>query len=274
MKKTLLLIFLSSALLGLQSCSRDSNLGGDPGTPGFSQSDWLLPINLIFNGGPGKDGIPSIDNPQFSNSNTIDGIGFMGNDDLVVAIKVGESIRAYPHSILDWHEIVNDSWDDLHLAITYCPLTGTAVAWNRTINGRTTTFGVSGLLHNSNLMPFDRDSDSVWSQMLLQSVNGSNMGDFIETYPVVETTYEEMRTLYPDVEIMDIRTGFNRSYGVYPYGNYLVEDRQLRFPVTNEDLRLPFKERGLGISSENAARFYRFSDFNQQSVNVANDDFD
>jgi len=117
-----------------------------------SSTDWLIPQSEVFDGGPGKDGIPSVDNPNFS---AIAEIDFLDPQDLVVAIKAGDEIKVYPHPILDWHEIVNDEINGIPLALTYCPLTGTAIAWKRTINGKETTFGVSGLLYNSNNLPKD-----------------------------------------------------------------------------------------------------------------------
>ncbi|MEM8528113.1 MAG: DUF3179 domain-containing (seleno)protein [Bacteroidota bacterium] len=138
-----------------------------------SEGNWLIPQNEIRDGGPGKDGIPSIDNPEFVAVNDID---FLSEDDLVVGVKVGAEIRAYPHLILDWHEIVNDQLEDLSLALNYCPLTGTAIGWKSKIDGKVTTFGVSGLLYNTNLMPYDRLTNSTWSQMRLDCVEGELQG--------------------------------------------------------------------------------------------------
>ena len=90
----------------------------------------------------------------------------------MVGVKVGDEVRAYPHLILDWHEIVNDQISSTNYALTYCPLTGSAISWNRTFGGQTTTFGVSGNLYNSNLITYDRASDSNWSQMRLLCVQG------------------------------------------------------------------------------------------------------
>jgi hypothetical protein len=149
--------------------------GNNPG----SSNEWSIPREQVLDGGPGKDGIPSIDQPQFTSASAV---GFLDPDDLVLGIKVGEEVRAYPHPILDWHEIVNDQVADRFVAITYCPLTGTGVAWNRELDGAVTTFGVSGLLYNSNMIPYDRESDSNWSQILLESVNGQRLGQSIETF--------------------------------------------------------------------------------------------
>ena len=123
---------------------------------------WSIPNEQVLDGGPGKDGIPSVDNPIFYDisQNTV-----YEEEDLVVGYKRDTAARAYPHVVLDWHEIVNDEINGFPMTITYCPLTGTAIGWDRTIDGNVTTFGVSGLLYNSNLIPYDRRTNSNWSQM-------------------------------------------------------------------------------------------------------------
>jgi len=269
----------SIAITGLiAACSDDTSIEPGPNPPnsggnsggGPSPSDWLIPSDLVVDGGPGKDGIPSIDDPQFSPVNQID---YLEPDDLVLGFKVGNEIRAYPHPVLDWHEIVNDDVNGTAIAITYCPLTGTGIGWNRFVGGSVTTFGVSGLLYNNNLLPYDRATDSNWSQMLLKSVNGNRIGTEIEVFPLVETTWATWQELYPDSRVLNLSTGFSRSYGVYPYGDYKTNNDFLLFPLTNDDTRLERKERGLGIIVDEEVRFYRFNDFSSAPVVVRADQF-
>ncbi len=205
--------------------------------------EWLIPKDEVFDGGPGRDGIPSVDNPQFTD---VGGSSYLLDNDLVIGIKIGGVLRAYPHPILDWHEIVNDEINGKKLAITYCPLTGSAIAWNRQGTVSNSTFGVSGLLYNSNLIPFDRGSKSNWSQMKLQCVNGQLIGNEIETSKIIETTYKTWREMYPTSKLLSTNTGFGRQYGVYPYNNFKTSN-DLIFPVSNEDNRLHKKERVLGL---------------------------
>ncbi|MEL6721556.1 MAG: DUF3179 domain-containing protein [Bacteroidota bacterium] len=228
---------------------------------------WLIPKSEVRDGGPGKDGIPSIDNPIFIDAETAD---FLDPDDLIVGVKVGDDIRAYPHLILDWHEIVNDQLDDLALSLNYCPLTGTAIGWNRTIDGNTTTFGVSGLLYNTNLMPYDRLTNSTWSQMRLDCVGGELKGESADLYPVVETTWANWKKRYRNTKVLSTNTGFNRRYGQYPYGDYRTSN-QLIFPVNNRDDRLNPKERVLGIIVENEVKVYRFESVSKEINNVIQD---
>lgn len=260
MKKRIFRLLPFLSLVIMASCSSDEPLPGGTADSG----EWAIPRNQVFDGGPGKDGIPSIDRPVFGD---ISGESSnVSNDELVVVVKVGDEIRAYPHEILDWHEIVNDDFSQgLDLALTYCPLTGTAIGWDREIDGQVTTFGVSGLLYNSNLMPYDRVTDSYWSQMLNQGVQGENLNRSIVRYPVSEMTFGAFKTEFPDGQVLTRDTGFDRRYGLYPYGNYLSVESTL-FPVNREDRRIFGKERVLGIQQGTFTRVYQLGHFRESSV--------
>lgn len=263
-------VFLLILVMSCQK-SADTPTPGAPvatGTNGV-EDPWLIPKERVFDGGPGQDGIPSIDQPNFSR---IESVNFLKDDDLVIGIKVGDDIRAYPHSILDYHEIVNDHIGDNYFAITYCPLTGSAIAWNRELNGEVTTFGVSGLLYNTNLIPYDRLTNSLWSQMLLTSVNGPLINTQIETYPLVEMSWSTWKMMFPESEVLNTQTGFDRDYSVYPYGGYKTNHDQLLFPIDREDVRFSKKDRGLGIVAVNQAQFYGFRHFSKET-RVLNRDF-
>ena len=146
-------------------------------------------MSEVKDGGPGKDGIPSIDSPRFIDAND-SGTDFLNDTDLVIGIVKGDVVKAYPHLILDWHEIVNDKLIEDLITVNYCPLTGTAFGWSSVANNENTTFGVSGLLYNSNLILYDRTTDSYWSQLELECVNGDLIGDEPLLESVVETNWE------------------------------------------------------------------------------------
>jgi len=221
------------------------------------EEQWLIPRNEIADGGPGKDGIPALTDPSFvSASEAV----FMDEGDLVIGVRVDDDVRAYPHSILDWHEIVNDTVGEESFAITYCPLTGTGIGWNRDLWGETTTFGVSGLLYNSNLILYDRSTDSNWSQMLGRCVNGEFSGEDIETIRVLETTWGTWKTLFPQTKVVSRNTGYARNYGNYPYGNYRSDDTLL-FSVSRDDTRLHRKERVHGVLVDDRSRVYPIMHF-------------
>lgn len=246
----------------------NSNGGGANGGGGGSIS-WLIPQDQVFDGGPGKDGIPALDNPETLKVNQIN---YLSDDDLVVGFSNGGEYRAYPHNILDWHEIINDDLNGKKVAITYCPLTGTGIGWNRLLDGKETTFGVSGLLYNTNLIPYDRLSDSNWCQISLKCVNGSLIGDEVESFQVIETTFKTWSEMFPNSTVISSNTGFNRNYERYPYGDYKTNDSKLLFPVSPKDDRLPAKERVLTIIKDEKAKAYRFTRF-EEGANIVKDEF-
>lgn len=250
-------VFFFSLLALTVSCES----GDDPGS-GVGSGDWSIPSNRIFDGGPGKDGIPALVNPLMISAFQAT---YLNDNDLVIGYKVDDDIRAYPHKILDWHEIINDDIGGQPLAITYCPLTGTAIGWDRMIEGSVSTFGVSGLLFNTNLIPFDRRTNSNWSQMKLECVNGKLIGDEIRTFQVVETTWGTWKEMYPNTLAVSTQTGVSRSYGIFPYFNGNGEDYRidpfLLFPTDIEDDRLPRKERVHGIIINGQAKVYRIASF-------------
>ncbi len=227
--------------------------------------EWLIPQDQVFDGGPGRDGIPSIDNPQFTNINDA---SYLSDNDLVIGIKSGTVIKAYPHPILDWHEIVNDEVNGKLIGLTYCPLTGSAIAWNRVGQLSNTSFGVSGLLYNSNLIPYDRKTRSNWSQMKLQCVNGDLIGQEVQTSKIIETTYKTWREMYPSSKLLSTNTGFGRQYGNYPYGDYRTNN-DLIFPVSIEDNRLHKKARVIGIIGNGQTMVFTISKFST-GVDVKN----
>ncbi len=237
-----------------------SGPGGSPGGQNPSGSGtWSIPVSQVVDGGPGKDGIPSIDTPVFVKANEA-GAAFLNDDDLVIGVLIGSVARAYPHTILDWHEVVNDEIQNEVFTVSYCPLTGTAFGWDRTINETPTTFGVSGLLYNANLILYDRNTDSNWSQLLQECVNGSLQGSVPQNINIVETNWKTWKTLYPDSDVLSLNTGFSRNYNVYPYGSYKT-DNALIFPVAKLDERLHKKERVFAILDKSTSKAYRFSNF-------------
>jgi len=233
------------------------------------ESGWSVPVANVL-AGQIKDGIPSVDNPRFV---SLADVTTIPDEELVIGYKKGDDVRAYPHQILDWHEIVNDDIGGDKLALTYCPLTGTAIGWNRELNGQETTFGVSGLLFNTNLMPYDRQTSSVWSQMLTAGVNGDLRDNQAEILQVIEMPWKDWKEIYPNSSVLSRDTGFERTYGRYPYGSYR-QTNSLLFPVITRDDRLFGKERVLGVIINDLAKVYRFTIMEQDgSLKVIKDTF-
>src|SRR5213594_2046127 len=149
--------------------------------PVSAEEKHIVPLDQIVSGGPPPDGIPSIDSPKFNSVN--DGNKFLGDSDKVVGININGDIRAYPLQILVWHEIVNDNVGGTPVAVTYCPLCFTNQVFNRTVNCQTVEFGTSGKLYNSNLVMYDRTSNSLWSQALGQAIVGNHAGVKLDRIP-------------------------------------------------------------------------------------------
>jgi len=251
-------LFLSiGILITIFSCSEDTASNSVPG-------DWLIPKKEVFDGGPGKDGIPSIDNPDMV---PLSEVNYLEDNDLVVLFSKNGQLSVYPHRILDWHEIIND--DDV--TVSYCPLTGSAIGLSRIVDKKKTSFGVSGLLYNTNLILYDRLSDSYWSQMRNQCVAGDLKGTFPKNEVLVETTFKTVKDMFQEAQVLSDKTSIYSSdqYEFYPYGDYKRNNSRLLFPISNEDDRVPGKERVLGVAINNAARAYRISDFSN-GTNVIN----
>ncbi len=268
--KKLLIYFIIVTVFFSCSKAQDSTPQPGPGNPGGNSgnpptSDWLIPKNEVHDGGPGKDGIPALEEPEFISVNQVE---YLNDDDLVLGFKSGDEVKAYPHKILDWHEIINDKVGTVSVAVTYCPLTGTGIGWNRVVDGKGTTFGVSGLLYNSNLIPYDRSTGSNWSQMRLDCVNGPLQSTKISTYQLIETTWETWKRMYPNSSVVSTNTSYNRNYNRYPYGDYLTNNSYFIFPVKPEDDRLPSKERVLGIITDKRVKAFRFSNFDAQDISL------
>jgi hypothetical protein len=262
-KSIVIILVMLSFFIGCDNVEDSNIVEGNQNNPG--SNDWLIPSNEVFDGGPGKDGIPALTDPNFISVGSVD---YLQNDDLVIIVKEGDGVKIYPHPILDWHEIINDKLGNKTFALTYCPLTGSGISWNRIIDGVETTFGVSGLLYNTNLIAYDRKTESNWSQMKLQSVNGPLISSEITTFPIIETNWQTAKNMYENALVVSTNTGYSRSYGRYPYGEYRTNHSSLIFPVNNNDSRLNGKERVLGIFGSNFRKAYRILDFNKPKVFV------
>ena len=206
-----------------------------------------------LSGGPPKDGTPAIDEPQFWSAEEAE--GYLKEGDMVVGLIEGDRARTYPQRILVWHEIVNDVPGQIPLAITYCPLTGTVLAF---VRGET-TFGVSGRLVNSNLIMYDRQTDTWFPQILGVGIEGPFEGAALVERPLVWTTWGRWRKRHPDTEVLSTRTGFARNYNRDPYGSYNPLEGYYRpdassiFPVMQEDARFPPKSIVLGARTATEA---------------------
>jgi thiol-disulfide isomerase/thioredoxin len=212
-----------------------------------------VPLDKILSGGPPKDGIPSIDNPKFISVEEAE--AFLNDEDLVLGIEVNGEAKAYPRKILVWHEIVNDFVGEKPVAVTYCPLCFTGAAFERIISGDIVEFGVSGKLYNSDLVMYDRKTDSYWSQITGESIVGELAGSKLERLPLDTLEWKDWKNLHPNTKVLSTDTGFSRNYGSDPYTGYYSQD-SIIFPVDNLDRRLHLKTIVYGIVIDGAAKAY------------------
>jgi hypothetical protein len=177
-----------------------------------------VPYSEILSGGPPKDGIPAIDNPQFITVNEAG--GWLSPLEPVILFKVGDDARAYPLQILTWHEIVNDTVGDVPVAVTFCPLCNTAIAFERTVNGQVLDFGTTGRLRFSNLIMYDRQTETWWQQATGEAIAGKLTGTQLKFLPAAIIAWDEFASQYPDGKVLSRNTGYTRSYGRNPYTGY------------------------------------------------------
>ena len=222
-------------------------------TPAFQAEGWetnfcihSVPYDEIFSGGPPRDGIPPIDNPRFESVASADG-WIEDLEPVILLDHQGES-RAYPLQILTWHEIVNDEIKGDPVAVTFCPLCNTALIFRRpTIDGVTLTFGTSGNLRNSDLVMWDRQTESWWQQFTGEAIVGDLTGTKLEPLPAAIISWADFKNSHPDGQVLSINTGFNRSYGRNPYAGY-DNVNNLPFAFTGDlDGQLPPMTRVVGI---------------------------
>ena len=246
-----------------------SACGGGGGSGNTAQSApapgiWSIPADEVVDGGPGPDGIPAIESPEFESAATIQSVD---DQDLVVVVRYQDEVRVYPHDILNYHEVVNDGAADDPFTLSYCPLTGSATVWKGNVTHADSSFGTSGLLYNSNLIMYDRETRSFWSQMLQSAVSGDRIRENADKFQVIETVFATLRQMYPDARVMTRNTHFTRDYDDYPYGNFRSVPGLL-FPVSNTDNRLHPKTRVIGVRSAASAKVYQLREFGGTTVAI------
>jgi hypothetical protein len=201
----------------------------------------VVPISQFQSGGPGKDGIPALDHSRFAPASSIDWLALR---EPVIELAVGSDVRAYPLQILIWHEIVNDRVGGVPVAVTFCPLCDTGIAFDRRVHSRTLLFGTTGNLRNSDLVMYDRQTESWWQQFGGEALVGRYMGTRLRQLPARIIAWRDFERLHPHGLVLTRATGFSRPYGQNPYTGYDDASTPPFFPVAHShDHRLAPKER-------------------------------
>lgn len=201
----------------------------------------------IYNPGLPPDSIPPIEAPEYI---TLDEASYMHDSDIVYLLE-SDPPRIFPRRIMLWHEVVNDFIDARDVSITYCPLTESAIGYTVQFMGNTTTFGTSGRLLNSNLVLYDRETQSHWPQIFGTAVEGKWKGVELETFPLLTTTWGRVKEVYPNATVLSTDTGTYRDYNDDPYQTYLARER-IQFPVSQRDNRLEIHTKVVGIKYNNS----------------------
>lgn len=212
-----------------------------------------VPLGEIIGGGPPKDGIPSIDDPKFISITEAD--KFLKDNEPGIALSMEGVNRFYPFQILVWHEIVNDTINGKRVLITYCPLCLSGIVFDPVVNGERVEFGTSGKLWNSNLVMYDRKTESLWSQILGEAIVGEMTGTQLKILPSDMIRYRDFKKLNPDGAVLSRDTGATRFYGQDPYGDYYTTSGTY-FPVSKQDDRLSDKDFILGVVINGKAKAY------------------
>ncbi len=213
-----------------------------------------IPLDEIVSGGPPKDGIPPIDNPKFLNVKEAQ--EFLKDKDPGIGLEINGTARFYPFQILVWHEIVNDKINGRRVLVTYCPLCLSGIVFDPVVKGERVEFGTSGKLWNSNLVMYDRKTESLWPQILGEAVVGEMTGAKLPILPSDQIRYGDWKKKFPNGQVLSRNTGHIRFYGQDPYGDYYSTPGTF-FPVSKQDDRLGEKELVLGIVVNGKAKAYQ-----------------
>ncbi len=204
----------------VEPAPRDDSIASGLRTFGSPTDELPAPsidLSVLRSGGPPPDGIPSIDAPEFHDASTVD---YLGATDPVVALEINGDARAYPLDILIWHELVNDTVGGVPVSVAYCPLCNSVTVYEREIDGQVLEFGVSGLLYNSSLVMFDRQTETLWSHFTGEPLYGALSEADLVSIPASIVGFGTWRAEHPDGLVLNRTTGSNRDYGRNPYPGY------------------------------------------------------
>jgi Protein of unknown function (DUF3179) len=262
MKRPWLIAALALSALLFAACDGEDRPDPDEPRRGFDidevrfvTSGWetdfskhSVPLSEFRSGGPPRDGIPPIDDPKPTSQTEAD--EWLSDREPVLAVRVGDQVRAYPLQILVWHEIANDTLGGRPIAVTYCPLCNSSLVFDRRVRGRTVTFGTTGNLRNSDLVMWDRQTESWWQQLSAEAVVGELTGTRLRVLPSQTLSWTDFRRLHPGGDVLSRDTGVERDYGRNPYAGYDQPDSHPFLFEGETDDRLPPKERVLAVFAE------------------------
>jgi Protein of unknown function (DUF3179) len=266
------LLLLCALVLLVGGCGGTSEESTPPEIAAFVRQGWKtdfarhsVPLDEIRSGGPSKDGIPAIDRPRFVAATKAD--RWLEPREPVIALTIGDETRAYPIQILIWHEIVNDELAGVPVAVTFCPLCNTAIVFDRRVDGRTLDFGTTGKLRHSDLVMYDRQTESWWQQFGGEAIVGRYTGTELEHVPARIVSWDEFKREHADGRVLSRSTGHDRPYGSNPYEGYDEVTTRPPFGADNlDDERLAPKDRVVYIDRGREAVAIPFSVLERRRV--------
>jgi hypothetical protein len=237
----------------------------------FDKSGWKtdfakhnVPLAEFTSGGPPRDGIPPVDEPKPTSQRAAE--RWLSDREPVLAVEVGGQGRAYPLQILVWHEIVNDTLGGRPIAVTYCPLCNSSLVFGRRAGGRILTFGTTGNLRRSDLVMWDRQTESWWQQLSAEAVVGELTGTQLKVLPSQTLSWADFKRIHPRGDVLSRHTGVQRDYGSNPYARYDQPDSEPFLFEGEPDQRLPPKERVVAIFAKDDTVVVPFSRLRRQPV--------
>lgn len=217
----------------------------------------LIDLDELKRGGPPKDGIPSIDDPKFMSPD--EASSWISDQEPVISFQYEGEARAYPLQIMIWHEIVNDEIAGDPLLITFCPLCYSALVFERTVDAEALEFGVSGFLRHSDLVMFDRKTETLWQQFTGEAIVGDYVGTTLTQLPSQIISFKQFKNSYPNGMVLSRETGHNRNYGANPYTGYDDVNNTPLFGAGNDNGRLPPMEKVIGVKLNEQQKAYPYS---------------
>ncbi len=217
----------------------------------------------IFSGGVPRDGIPPIDNPQFVSVE--EASAWLADQEPVFALSYNGETKGYPLQILIWHEVANDEIAGEPVAVTFCPLCNSAITFKRTVDGTVYDFGVSGKLRNSDLIMWDRQTESWWQQVTGEAIVGEMVGTQLEMIPTQLVSFADFKAAFPEAQVLSQKTGFSRNYGQNPYRGYDTDQRPFLF-ADIPDPRLQAVDRVVVVVNGDTAKAYPYKILTAEKV--------
>lgn len=260
--------FFCSNIANSQTIESSSQTGIKGWRTNFAKRS--IDLNELIAGGPPKDGIPAITGPKFTA--IAEASRWIEPEEPVISVVIGTEQRAYPLQILIWHEIANDSIAGISVIVTFCPLCYSAIVFNRTVNGKEYTFGVSGMLRHSDMVMYDRETESFWQQITGEAIVGDLTGTKLKQLPTQIISFKQFFTAYKNGTVMSRDTGFSRDYGRNPYAGY-DDVSQAPFLLRDKpDERLAPMEKVIALSINKDTKAYPYTI--TRKVHVINDKVD